>query len=309
IMCTISILGMLYATDFLLLALLFGLLRTGTHTFPLLSRSFVSSSNPKYQGRMNGWVMTAGNVGGIIGPVFLSVLLVISVSGMIILTSLTSILSMILFVLFMPNELGMSKMSLIEQLRVSAKDIGRFRTQILISLIAGLLNGIFTTLQVPYLNYVLRLTPIEIGLVVGVIQTVGLGFILLGGEMTDRFGPRSVFFYSLTLEIFCGLLVAFIPGLLFFVIGQIGLNGGVSTLITSSTTLMSRKAIKKTFATTFGFTSGFFFLGTSIAPSIASELYLIDPKIPFLLVSAISLIVVPAIYFLFHDDSSSKSIS
>ena len=86
-----------------------------------------------------------------------------------------------------------------------------------------------------------------------------------------------------------------------FIFGQIFIAVGITTVITGSTTFLSLVASQKSFATTFGAMTSFFFLGSSIGPGIANELYQINPSWPYAVITLIVIVIVPIMVFIFRS--------
>ena len=293
-----AVIGMLFTENIIFLALLFGLLRTGTHIFPLISRNYVAGTDPKYHGRLNTYTFLAGNLGGIISPIVLTFLLEISTSLMIIITSLFLLAVLVVYNILVPQEEAHTNIPLKIQLYISAKDIATMKIIVIIYTITGIFSGIFITLQVPYARYVLLLNPTVVGVLVGLIQLINLFLIYLGGELIDRTDSKvGLVIGTLTggLGVLCLLINT--QNILMFLLSQVLLQAGNSTLLTAATTHISHHTTKIAFSTTFGAISGLFFLGGALMPDIASSLFLTNFTSPYLIFLAISVTLLPLYIF------------
>lgn len=294
----IAIISMIFTDNIVFLALLFGLLRTGTHTFPLISRNYVAETDPKHHGRLNSYIFLAGNIGGIISPIILTFLLEISASLMIAITSLILITTLFFFNFLVPREEPFSNISLKIQLIISIKDIVQMKMIVLIYTITGIFSGIFITLQVPYAHYVLLLNPTFVGILVSFIQFLNLFLILLGGELIDRTNSKAGLLVGTIVEVmgvFCLLINT--HDVIIFLLSQVLLQAGNSTMMTAATTHISHHTTKIAFSTTFGAITGMFFLGSALMPDLASNLFLTNIVYPYLIILVISLALLPLYVF------------
>ena len=296
-LCLTSVLGLFFTNSIIILAILFGLLRTGAHIFPMLARAYVLENSRSVYGRLNGWLMLMSNLGQIIGPIILTFFLEISVTGMILTTSVFMAFSIVLLIIFFPKTNFETNISFRSIFRSSKNEIYDLKILIWFFLLAGIFNGIANSLIVPYLSFFFFLSPSVVGIIVGVIQLINIFLILISGELIDKFGVKFAVIIGIIMNGLAGFLIYFtLSNFYLFVFAQILLIGGVSIIMTSSTTQIALTASKKSFASTFGTISGFSFLGTAVAPYFASNLYLINPTLPFLLIGVIAVISLSAAF-------------
>ncbi|MFW9995461.1 MAG: MFS transporter [Candidatus Odinarchaeota archaeon] len=298
LLCIASLVGTLYTKNIFVLALLFGLLRTGVHIFPLVSRGYVGETNPARQGRLNGLILLAGNTGSLLGPILLATLLEISLPWLIWLSCGILLVNNLLFALNVPPGSKSTIMTLKSRLWISIAEIWKLKTIVLVFTVSGVVNGINETVQVPYAHYALGLTPAETGFFVGLVQLSSIIIIFISGESIDKFGVNNLIILGTGLEAIAGMLFLLATkNLLIFFISQILLQGGILVIITASVTAITLKVSRSTvsrstISTSFGIATSFFFLGSALVPYIAGELYLVDARFPYLAIFMICILVI-----------------
>ena len=311
--CIITLTGMLVTKNVFALAVLFGLLRVGTNIIPLVTRQSIIETDPKRHGRLNSLLQLSARIGSVLGPIILTFLFDISLSLLIIITSIIIIIAIICIIFTIPKKAIEVKTPVHLQIRTSINEVKHIKKILLIYFLAGSMTGIFATLLVPYGLYVFRLSSTMIGLLVGIIPILSMAGIVITGELVDKIGSKSVLLISLLLECLGGLIVALSSANIFlFIISQIFLQVGVMAMNTSAATFMSHNVAKIGYSTTFGIASGMMLLGASITPEIASNLFLFDYSLPYLIVSVICIIILPIFYFIKFENrkgQSSKQLS
>jgi MFS family permease len=307
VLITVSIAGMIFFTNIIILALLFGLLRSGAHLFPLLSRGYVQEKDARHHGRLNALIMFSASAGTIIAPIIFIFLLEVSPQIMIITTSIFTVISISFLIITIPNREEIKPLPLKSQLSNSAKDIVNMKLIAIIFIISGVFNGIYDARLVPHMQFNLDLDPAIIGLLVSFIRFATMFLILIMGEMVDRFGTNNLIITGIGIEFVGGILVfLLINNPITFILGQILLAIGITTIITGSTTYLSLSASQVSFATTFGAMTSFFFLGSSIGPSIANYLYIIEPSFPYIFISILIIMSLPLIIKFYKSEPKFK---
>lgn len=309
VLTTISIGGMLFFDDIIILAILFGLLRSGSHLFPLLSRGYVQEKDARHHGRLNALIMFSASTGTIIAPIVFIFFLEISPQIMIIITSLFTVFSVSLLIITIPNKDTIKKLPLKLQLKSAAIDIKSMKLIAIIFVITGIFNGIINARLVPHMQFNLDLDPATIGFLVSLIRFISMFFILFMGEMVDKFGTNNLIITGIGIEFIGGLFLFFLlNNPITFIIGQILIAVGITTIITGSTTYLSLLASEISFATTFGAMTSFFFLGSSIGPILANELYRFDPSFPFISINILIIITLPLIILFYKSEYKFKRL-
>ncbi|MHA2330395.1 MAG: MFS transporter [Candidatus Hodarchaeales archaeon] len=303
----LSLLGILFTENILIFSLLFGLLRTGCHAFPLISRSYVGETNPAHQGRLNSLMQQAANIGGILGPLLLSMLFEISLQWLIWSSCFILILFNVGYLISVPSGSKSELLSLKMQLTNSTSEILKLKTIVLIFIINGIISGINESVKVPYARYVLDLTPTEIGLLVSIIQLSSIIAIFFSGELVDQFGVYRLILVGIGSEALAGLIITLTKSPLTFLIGQVLMQSGIFVTITASVTAITVKVSKKTFSTSFGMATSFFFLGSAVIPVIAGELYLIDTGMPYLVIFLINSFLITVISLILVQKGKTRS--
>ena len=285
----LSIIGILFTQNILILALLFALLRTGTHFFPLVSRGFVNGTNKDYHGRLNSMILLSANFASIIAPLFLIFWLEISLTVLIIVTVIFILLGNLIFILKVPPK-ETNSLPVKNQLKIAINEIWTLRIIVLLFVLNGMINGIYTYIQVPYSRFVLLLQSTEIGLIVGFIQLFNLFILFYGGKIVDKIGTKFVILIGLLIEAIGSLIIIIgSRSVITFALSQIFISSGILIIIVALVTNITLKASKNTIGTTFGAISSFFFLGMSFIPILAGELYLLNPIFPFYLILILSI--------------------
>ena len=129
------------------------------------------------------------------------------------------------------------------------------------------------------------------------------------GEMVDKFGTNNLIITGIGIEFIGGLFLFFLlNNPITFIIGQILIAVGITTIITGSTTYLSLLASEISFATTFGAMTSFFFLGSSIGPILANELYRFDPSFPFISINILIIITLPLIILFYKSEYKFKRL-
>ena len=309
VLTTISIGGMLFFEDIIILALLFGLLRCGCHLFPLLSRGYVQEKDAKHHGRLNALIMFSANSGTIIAPIIFIFFLEISPQLMIIITSLFTVLSVSFFIFTIPNKYIVEHLPLKSQLTSAAIDVKSMKLIVIIFIITGIFNGIFDARLVPHMQFNLDMDPVTIGYLVSLIRFISMFLILFMGEMVDRFGTNNLIIIGIAIEFTGGIFLYFLLNIpITYVIGQILISVGITTIITGSTTYLSLLASESSFATTFGAMTTFFFLGSSIGPILANEFYKFGASYPFILINILIIITLPLIVIFYKSEYKFKRL-
>ena len=289
----ISILLMDFTTNLIVLGLLFALLRTGTHIFPLTTRSYSNSTDPLKQRRLNGFVLVGTDVASFFGPIILGFFLEISLQALIAFSCITLLITFLVLNFTTPKKIKRVRLPVKKIFIQAGHELTSIWKLIAVFIIIGLINGIFGTVLVPFATTTIRLSDTTTELYVGLIMFTAIVFILFSGELKNRFG---IFYLIITgvVFIFTGASIIFIGGknILTFLIGSMLINGGIQININSLVTAVTLTASKETAATCFGMASGFFFLGASLIPLIISVVSHINPFYPFLVIIFVSLIVI-----------------
>lgn len=293
----ISIFLIPFTKNIILLGILFALLRTGTHIFPLTTRSYANETKPANQNKLNGFVLIGTNAASFLGPIILGYFLEVSLQVLIAFSCLILILVSIVLNFQTPKKLKRQKVPARDIFTRSLSELSEIWKIIIIFVVIGLINGIYGTILVPFALYALQLSDLFTTLVVGIIQLTSIIFILISGRVNHRYGLFNLIYFGL-LFILAGSSIIFFGkiSLITFVIGSMLISGGLQININSLVTVVTLTASKETSATAFGTASGCFFLGASFIPLIVAELFNINFFYPYLVIMLICLIVVFPIY-------------
>ena len=294
----ISIVLINFTTDLIILGLLFALLRTGTHIFPLTTRSYSNSTDPVKQRRLNGFVLIGTDAASFFGPIILGLFLEISLQSLIIFSCITLIIASIAMNFTTPKKVKRVRLPVKKIFFQALHELSTIWKLMVIFVIIGLINGIFGTVLVPFATTTLNLSDVITEVYVGIIQFTAIVFILISGELKSRLG---IFFLVITgvLFVFVGCSIIFLgqKNVITFLIGSMLINGGIQVDINSLVTSVTLTASKETAATCFGMASGFFFLGASLIPLLISVISNINPFYPFLVIVFISLIIIYPVFY------------
>ena len=293
----LSIVLIMFTTDIIILGVLFALLRTGTHIFPLTTRSYANETNPVNQNRLNGFVLIGTNAASFLGPIILGFFLDISLQFLIIFSSFILIILSIILNFITPKKLQRERIPIKKIFPQSINELKNIWKLIAIFIVIGLINGTYGTVLVPFLSATLSLPDLFTTFIVGIIQVSSIVFILISGQVNRRFGLFNLIYIGL-LFILLGAIVVFFGGvnLLSFVIGSIFISGGLQVNINSLVTTVTLTVSKQTSATSFGTASGCFFLGASFIPLFIAVLFNFNPLYPYLVIILICFIVALPIY-------------
>ena len=108
----VSIVLIMFTRDIIILGILFALLRTGTHIFPLTTRSYANETNPTNQNRLNGFVLIGTNIASFLGPIILGFFLEISLQSVILFSAIILIIVSIFLNFTTPKNLKRKKLPL-----------------------------------------------------------------------------------------------------------------------------------------------------------------------------------------------------
>lgn len=287
-----SIFGILLSNNIVYLGVLFALLRTGTHIFPLTSRSYSNETNPKKQRRLNGFVLIGTDLASFLGPIILGFFLDISLETLILFSCFILLLSSIVLNFTTPKKLNRKKLSSKKIFTQALSELNKIRKIISIFFVLGFVNGTFRTILAIFPYLTLNMNYFQTELAIGLIQVTAIIFILISGELNKNFG-LFVLITSGIIFIFIGALIIVLGGsnVYTFLLGGMILNGGLQININSLVTSVTLTASKETAATCFGMASGMFFLGASFIPIFAGFLFNINPFYPFIFILIVCIVV------------------
>ncbi|MFW9929796.1 MAG: MFS transporter [Candidatus Thorarchaeota archaeon] len=288
-----SIFLILFTENIIILGILFALLRTGTHIFPLTTRSYVNETNPVKQGKFNGYVLIGTDIASFLGPIILDFFLEISLTHLI-LFSCGLLLIVTFFLNFTtPKKIKRRKLSVNKIFVQSITELSEIKKILAVFIIIGLINGTYGTVLVLFATHPLNLSTTITTFIVGTIQVTAVFFILISRNLYRKFG---LFFLIISgiIFIFCGAVIINLGNVnvVSFIIGSILINGGLQININSLVTSVTLTASKETSATSFGIASGCFFLGASLIPILIGFLYNLNPFFPYIIIIFICLIVI-----------------
>jgi MFS family permease len=281
----LSVLAIFFTTNILILGILFALLRTGTHVYPLTSRSYVNETNPSKQGRFNGLILISANIASFVSPIVLYYFLEVSLITLIAFSNFILLFTCLIFVLFTPKKMKRKKFSVNTILVKSIYEIFQMKKIIFIFIIIGVINGGFNYILVPYAKFTLKQSSFTTTIIVGLVQITTIFFILVTGELNSRIGMYNLVFVGILL-IFIGALILSFQNLsiIVFIISSMFINGGLQINTNTLVTQVTLSSSNETSGTAFGIASGFFFLGGSIIPIFIGQLYSINPIFPYFLI-------------------------
>lgn len=288
-----SILGLLFTKNILFLGILLALLRTGTHIFPLTSRSYSNETNPSKQRRLNGFVLIGTDLASFFGPIILGTLLDISLETLILFSCSILVISSIIMNFVTPKKLKRKKLSSKKIFTQALHELSKIWKIIGIFFVLGFVNGTFRTILAIFPYYALQLNYFQTEVAIALIQVTAILFILISGELNKKFG-LFVLITSGIIFIFIGsfIIVAGGRNVYTFLLGGMILNGGLQININSLVTSVTLTASKETAATAFGMASGCFFLGASLIPIFIGYLFNIDPFYPFIFVLLVCIVII-----------------
>ena len=291
IICSLSITLMLMTSEILMLAILFGLIRTGTHIFPLLTRAYVNETPADKQGRLNGFMLISANLAGFISPILLTILLSISFIWLVIFSNIVLYVVLLFPLLSVPKKSKRKQFSVKKILMKSIKELVKFKKAIFIMVLAGPINGVHNYMQVPYALYVLHLSHSLTSFVIGLVSINNIFFIVASGELINKLGVRKMVYLGSGLILSGAILISLLPtNVLTFAFGQMLIGGGILLNINSTVTLVTLRSSTETASTSFGGVSSFFFLGTSLIPFLAKDLYMVNKIYPYYFISLLSIL-------------------
>lgn len=294
----ISILLMNFTNSLIVLGILFALLRTGTHIYPLTTRGYINEIVPTRQRKINGYIVIGVDIASFFAPITLGILLDLSIQTLIIVSCLTLLITAVLLNFTTPTKLERKKLPVKTIFFKAIDDLKQIWEIMGFYFLLGFVIGTFSEILVPFMENTLHLSSLVTDFYVGIIQLTAIIFILIQGRLKGRF---SLFFLIITGLIFIilGATLIYIGGINLptFIIGSMLINGGIQIDIISIVTSITLTASKETAATCFGIGSSLFFLGASFIPLFASYIYNINPMYPYLLIILLGFIIlVPVIY-------------
>ena len=287
-----SILGIMISNNIVFLGILLALLRTGTHIFPLTSRSYSNETNPKKQRRLNGFVLIGTDIASFLGPIMLGFFLDISLDTLILFSCSMLLLSSFVLNFVTPKKLSRKKLSSGKIFTQAISELSKIWKIIGIFFVLGFVNGTFRTILAIFPYLTLNMNYFQTELAIGLIQVTAIIFILISGELNKKFG-LFVLITSGIIFIFIGALIIILGGsnIFTFLLGGMILNGGLQININSLVTSVTLTASKETAATCFGMASGMFFLGASFIPIFIGFLFNINPFYPFIFILVVSIVI------------------
>ena len=294
----ISILLMNFTDSLIVLGILFAILRTGTHIYPLTTRGYINEIIPTRQRKINGFIVIGVDIASFFAPITLGLLLDLSIQVLIMVSCFTLLLTALILNYTTPRKLQRKKLPIKTIFFKAIDDLKQIWEIIGFYFLLGFIIGTFSEILVPFMEHTLHLSSLVTDFYVGIIQLTAIIFILIQGRLKGRF---SLFFLIITGLVFVivGASLIYIGGinLSTFIIGSMLINGGIQIDIISIVTSITLTASKETAATCFGIGSSLFFLGASFIPLFASYIYNINPLYPYLLIIIFGVIIlVPVIY-------------
>ena len=293
-----SILLIGFTNNLIILGILFSLLRTGTHFYPLTTRGYINEIVPTNQRRINGFVVIGVDIASFFAPILLGLLLELSIQVLISVSCLTLLATALILNFTTPEKLHRKKLPVKSILFQAISELKEIWEIIGFYFLLGFISGTFSEILVPFMENTLHLSSLVTDFFVGIIQLTAVIFILIQGRLKGKFSLFVLIIIGLIFVIL-GSSIIYIGGinLTTFILGSMLINGGVQIVIISIVTSITLTASKETAATCFGIGSSLFFLGASFIPLFASYLYNINPLYPYLLMIIIGFIIlVPVIY-------------
>jgi MFS family permease len=289
-----STFSILFTSNIIILAIVFGLIRTGTHLAPLITRGYVNETDPTKQGKMNSYVYVFANLGGFFGPILLTFFLELSLLNLILFSNLFLFVTFVYYLFNVPPKMTKNSISLIVFVKKSLIELMNFKKVILLFITIGLINGIVGYLQVPFAIYILHLTPGDTSFILGTILLLTTVFIVFTGELVDRIGIRLTIYAGLFV-IISGALIQIVDqsNVWFYFLSQFLISSGILLNTNSLVTYVTIHSSKEATSSIFGGTSSFYFFGSSLIPGITSSLYIIHPLYPFYLIILLSAVIFP----------------
>ena len=273
-----------------LIAVMFAILRTTTHLYPLTARSVVAD-NPEYKGELNGILGSMSRIGSLIGNSAFGLALTLYFPRMMIYWAIgLGIGGIVLFLAFYvpspESSVNMRNQSrekrnqaytaLLQQLFTSKSGL-----LALIYLTNGAIMGLTASIQSLFAEHQLGLNPASIG---GLVSLSELAFITaspLVGLLLSRTRDARPFLGLglLTLSI-VNLSVALDPTLITFTLFLVGNAIATALIFTSAVTYLT-SVYTKGFAFIFAVLTSAFFVGQSILNLVGASLYDHSPVSPF----------------------------
>lgn len=300
----ISIVGIGLTNNVILLAISFGIMRTGNHLAPLITRGFINETDRSRQGTINSYGTLISNVGGMVGPILFALFLDISFVSLIILSNIILLVFYAFFMLRIPAKQIKNTIPIGTFIKTSINELSKFKMVILLYIIIGTINGIINYLQLPYGVYVLHLSGNYVSFLIGIMTLLTTGFIPFAGKLTDRIGTQLTTYIGMII-IIGGSLFQILDqsSVVYYFLCQLLINGGILLGINSLVTYITLNSKNATTSSIFGGTTSFYFLGSSFLPlanvfipGVSVLLYSLDPLIPFYLIIVISVIIFPIAY-------------
>ncbi len=294
----ISILLMNFTSNLIVLGILFALLRTGTHIYPLTTRGYINEIVPTRQRKVNGFIVIGVDIATFFAPILLGLFLEISIHVLILISCLTLIVTALLLNFNTPEKLERKKLPIKSIFFQALEDLKQIWEIMGFYFLLGFIIGTFSEILVPFMENTLHLSSLLTDFYVGVIQLTAIIFILIQGRLKGKF---SLFVLIITglLFVIGGSAIIYIGGINLptFIIGSMLINGGIQIDIISIVTSITLTASKETAATCFGIGSSLFFLGASFIPLFASYIYNINPLYPYVLIILLAIIIlIPVLY-------------
>ncbi len=310
----ISIIIIGLSDNIFILAFFFGVMRTGTHLPPIITRGFINETEKSKQGTINGYGSFVSNIGGMIGPILFEYFLHLSLATLVILSNVILFAFYIFYMLKLPAKKTINTIPINVFIKTSFVELMKFKQVIVLYIILGTINGIINYLQFPYAYYILDLSGSYSSFLIGIITLFSTLFILYAGKLTDQIGVQHTIYLGLVV-IILGSIVQILDqsSVLDYFICQLLINGGLllgQNALVTHITLYSKNS---TTSSIFGGTTSFYFFGSSLLPLVnvfipgsSNLLYSQDPLLPFFLIIFISGIIFPIAFIVGRKKQSPK---
>ena len=287
--------------NIIFLAIFFGVMRTGTHLPPIITRGFVNETQKNNQGTINGYGSFMANIGGMIGPILFEYFLELSLSALVILSSLILLGFYVFYLLKLPVKKTKNITPTKIFIKNSLNELMKFKKVIMLYTILGTINGVINYLQLPYAYYILHLSGSYSSFLIGVITLLSTLFIIFAGKLTDKIGIQLTIYLGLVI-IILGSMIQILDqfSVLYYFLCQLLISGGLLLGQNALVTQITINSENSTTSSIFGGTTSFYFFGSSLLPladvlipGASDLLYSKDPLLPFFLIILISAIIFP----------------